>query len=68
MIIVEINTTFTEEIASAREGHTTFLSSATHSLKKRMIFPMTVPSFIKDTGQEGLEPSTFGFGDRRSTN
>lgn len=64
---VETNTTFTEDTTSERVGQTTFLNSAPHSLKNRTIFPITVPIKIKDTGQEGLEPSTFGFGDRRST-
>lgn len=66
MIIVDISTTLTEEITSSRLGHTTFLSSAPHSLQNRIIFPIPA-SQNKDTGQEGLEPSTFGFGDRRST-
>ena len=66
---VEIKTTFTEEITSSLLGQTTFFSSAMHSLKNETIFikiQILITNF-KITGQEGLEPSTCGFGDRRST-
>ena len=63
---VEINTTFTEDPTSEAVGQTTFLSSPIHSFQKVPILAIKT-SFFKITGQEGLEPSTFGFGDRRST-
>ena len=63
--MVETITTFTAETTSSRVGQTTLRSSATHSFPKVIIFDISTP--FHETGQEGLEPSTFGFGDRRST-
>ena len=57
-----------------RVGHTTFFNSAYDSLKKSLKKVINFIIFLKkqtypinNTGQEGLEPSTFGFGDRHST-
>ena len=64
--IVDITTTLHEDQTSTLLGQTTLCNSPTHSLKKRIIFDT---SFLLNavTDQEGLEPPTLGFGDRRST-
>ena len=64
--MVDITTTLHEDQTSTLLGQTTLCSSPTHSLKKRIILD-TLTLLHTVTDQEGLEPPTLGFGDRRST-
>ena len=58
--------THVESRTSCLVDQETFFSSTITSEKKFLIFPNIFISIF--TGQAGVEPATFGFGDRRSTN
>jgi hypothetical protein len=67
-IISDTITTVTDPANSCLEGHATFFNSFLQSTKNRAILPnifLLLFSFL--AGQEGFEPPTSGFGDRRST-
>src|SRR5690242_14893240 len=59
-----IKTIQVESINSFLVSQETFFNSTMTSMTKFRIL-LTI---LKSTGQEGVEPSAFGFGDRRSTN
>ena len=61
-----IRMTHVESRTSCRVDQETFFNSTTTSETKFWIFPNIFIS--KFAGQAGVEPATFGFGDRRSTN
>tara|TARA_Y100000996_G_scaffold357310_1_gene298526 strand:- start:228 stop:416 length:189 start_codon:yes stop_codon:yes gene_type:complete len=61
-MIAKTHTTIVDPNISFLESHVTFLSSILTSLK--YVFKNFI---ILPAGEEGLEPSTSGFGGRRST-
>ncbi len=67
-ISIVINTTPVDPINSSRVDQVTFCISARTSEMNFLILPhiTTTPTFVS-SGQEGFEPPTSGFGDRRSS-
>ena len=62
-----VNTTIVDPINSSRVDQVTFPISVRTSEKNPWTFLIMLPYNNQFSGQEGLEPPTSGFGDRRSS-